>query len=171
MRKLLSILTILVLFTTASHAQSLDKLFRRYSNDERFEYTSIGKGMLGFASIFADYSILTEGQMEKITGFKLLKLVKDSSNVDLAAKFMKDIDNLIDNGEFETSLVKREKDRRIYVYKRVDNRANADMLVLSTNNTSINFVWLKGKTSDEEMDRIIYEKEQKTREEKSEDIL
>lgn len=81
---------------------------------------------------------------------------------------MNDIDAIIEKGDFETSLVKREKDRRIYVYKRVDKRANADMLLLSKSNTGINFVWLKGKTSDEEMDRIQFEKE---RQAKEEDIL
>ena len=168
MKKTLSIFAVLVLFSTVVQAQSLDKLFRKYADDERFEYTSIGKGMLGFASIFADYSILTEGQMEKITGFKMLKLEKDSAYQELAEKFMNDIDAIIEKGDFETSLVKREKDRRIYVYKRVDKRANADMLLLSKSNTGINFVWLKGKTSDEEMDRIQFEKERLAKEE---DIL
>jgi len=165
MRKTLSILAILVFFTSAGQAQSLEKLFRKYSDDERFEYTSVGKGMLGFAQIFADFSILTEGQMEKITGFKMLKLQKDSAYQELTDKFMNDIDAVIEKGDFETSLVKREKDKRIYVYKRIDRRANADMLLLTKSNTAINFVWLKGKTSDEEADRATFEKEQRAKEE------
>lgn len=165
MRKTLSILAILVFFTSAGQAQSLEKLFRKYSDDERFEYTSVGKGMLGFAQIFADFSILTEGQMEKITGFKMLKLQKDSAYQELTDKFMNDIDAVIEKGDFETSLVKREKDKRIYAYKRIDRRANADMLLLTKSNTAINFVWLKGKTSDEEADRATFEKEQRAKEE------
>ena len=78
---------------------------------------------------------------------------------------MNDIDAVIEKGDFETSLVKREKDKRIYVYKRIDRRANADMLLLTKSNTAINFVWLKGKTSDEEADRAIFEKEQRAKEE------
>ena len=166
MKKTLSVFAILILFVMLGQAQSLDKLFKKYSDDERFEYTSIGKGMLGFASIFTDYSILTEGQMEKITGFKMLKLETDSANQELIVNFMKDIDAIIEKGDFETSLEKREKGKRIYVYKRIDKRANADMLLLSKTNSGVSFVWLKGKTSDEEMDRINYEKERQAKEEK-----
>lgn len=165
MKKILSVFVILFFVAAAGQAQSLDKLFRKYSDDERFEYTSIGKGMLGFASIFADYSILTEGQMEKITGFKMLKLDKDSANQELATGFTKEIDAIIEKGNFETSLEKREKGKRIYVYKRMDKKANADMLLLSESATGISFVWLKGKTSAEELDRINYEKERQAREE------
>ncbi|MHB9055231.1 MAG: DUF4252 domain-containing protein [Paludibacteraceae bacterium] len=166
MKKKLSIFAILLVLSAIGQAQTLNKLFQKYADDNRFEYLSIGKGMLGFASIFADYGVLTDGQMEKITGVKMLKLEKDSANMELASKFVKEIDVIIKKGNFEVSLIKRDKNQLTYIYKRIDKRANADMLLFTRSNSLINFVWLMGKASDEEADRYNYEKEQQAKEEK-----
>lgn len=164
--KKISIFAFLLLLSVIGQAQTLNKLFNKYSDDNRFEYLSIGKGMLGFASIFADYGVLTDGQMEKITGIKMLKLEKDSANTELASKFVQEIDVIIKKGNFEVSLIKRDKNQLTYIYKRIDKRANADMVFFTKTNSLINFVWLMGKASNEEVDRYNYEKEQQAQEEK-----
>lgn len=166
MKKTISLLSLIFLFATVIEAQSIDKFFKKYSNDDTFEYISVGKGMMKFASIFTDYSVLTDGTLETVTSLKVLKLKKDSATEELAAKFTKDIENLIEKGDFETSMEKRDKNSRTYIYKRVDKSANADVIIYTKDTTGVSVVWLKGKTSDEEADRYEHEKQQRLKEEK-----
>ncbi len=168
MKKIVSLFSLIFLFTTVIQAQSIDKFFKKYSSDDTFEYISVGKGMMRFASIFTDYSVLTDGTLETVTSLKVLKLKKESATEALSAKFSKDVESLIEKGDFETTLEKRDKSSRTYVYKRVDKRANADVIVYTKDITGVSVVWLKGKTSDEEADRYEYEKEQRLKEEMEE---
>lgn len=168
MKKIVSLFSLIFLFTTVIQAQSIDKFFKKHSSDDTFEYISVGKGMMRFASIFTDYSVLTDGTLETVTSLKVLKLKKESATEALSAKFSKDVESLIEKGDFETTLEKRDKSSRTYVYKRVDKRANADVIVYTKDITGVSVVWLKGKTSDEEADRYEYEKEQRLKEEMEE---
>lgn len=165
MKKTLSILSLIFLFATVVEAQTIDKFFKKYSNDDNFEYISVGKGMMKFASIFTDYSVLTDGTLETVTSLKVLKLKKESATETLSDKFTKEIEKLIKKGDFETSLEKRDKNSSTYIYKRVDKRANADVIVYSKDITGVSVVWLKGKTSQEEAERFQEEKATKGKEE------
>ncbi len=165
MKKTLSILSLIFLFATVVEAQTIDKFFKKYSNDDNFEYISVGKGMMKFASIFTDYSVLTDGTLETVSSLKVLKLKKESTTETLSDKFTKEIEKLIEKGDFETSLEKRDKNSRTYIYKRVDKRANADVIVYSKDITGVSVVWLKGKTSQEEAERFQEEKATKEKEE------
>lgn len=153
MKKSGFVLAMLLYLASAGHAMSLDKLFRKYSYDDRFEYTSVGKGVMNVFSMFADYSLVTDGLMEKVTGVKVLKLDSDSADQHLSASFISDIDNVIDDGKFDTTLEKRGKGERTYVYQRVDKKLNSDLLVLTRDKYSVTLVWLKGKMNPEEMRR------------------
>lgn len=165
MKKTLSLLSIIFLFATAVEAQTLNKFFRKYSDDENFEYISVGKGMMKFASLFTDYTILTDGTLETVTSLKVLKLKNENAPEELYSKFTSEIENIIEKGDFETTLEKRDKSSRTYVYKRVDKKANADVIVYTKDITGVSVVWLKGKTSEEEADRYREEKEAKLKEE------
>lgn len=153
MKKSGFVLAMLLYLASAGHAMSLDKLFRKYSYDDRFEYTSVGKGVMNVFSMFADYSLVTDGLMEKVTGVKVLKLDSDSADQHLSTSFISDIDNVIDDGKFDTTLEKRGKGERTYVYQRVDKKLNSDLLVLTRDKYSVTLVWLKGKMNPEEMRR------------------
>lgn len=154
MKKIGVVLAMFVFLASAGHAMSLDKLFRKYSDDERFEYTSVGKGVMRIFSVFTDYNILTDGLMEKVTGVKMLKLDSDAVEQSLSANFVSDIDKVINKGKFETTLEKRGKGERTYVYQRVDKKLNSDLLFLTKDNKgSVTLVWLKGKMNPEEMRR------------------
>lgn len=153
MKKFGVVLAMFVFLASAGHAMSLNKLFRKYSDDERFEYISVGKGIMRVFSVFTDYDVLTDGLMEKVTGLKILKLDSDYVEQDLSANFISDIDKVIDKGKFETTLEKRGKGERTYVYQRVDKKLNADLLLLTKDNGGVTLLWLKGKMSPEEMQR------------------
>ncbi len=147
MKKTGLILSLFLLFSVSGYTQTLDKLFKKYADDERFEYTSIGKGILGLFSVFTDYSEITDGAMEKISGIKVLTLDADSLNIDLSKKFSSEIDKIIAKGKFETTIEKRGKSDRTYVYKRIDKNSNADMVILSTDYKGQTLIWIKGKAN------------------------
>ena len=66
MKKSGFVLAMFLYLASAGHAMSLDKLFRKYSYDDRFEYTSVGKGVMNVFSMFADYSLVTDGDRKSV---------------------------------------------------------------------------------------------------------
>lgn len=153
MKRIGLLLSFFLSITFIGQAQSLDKLFKKYSDDYRFEYTSVGKGMLGVFSRIADYSELTDGMLQKITGLKVLRLDSEEIDPTLVASFTKDIDKIIDKGKYETTLEKRGKNSKTYIYRKVDRKLNAEYVILTNELGSTTLVWLKGKANPQ------YEKE------------
>lgn len=70
MKKLVSIFIVFFLFASICQAQSLDT--KKYSDDERFGFVSVGTGMMKFASMFAGIPSDAQGLMSKVTGLKVL---------------------------------------------------------------------------------------------------
>jgi len=160
MKKLVSFFAVFFLFASISQAQSLDKFFKKYSNDERFGFVSVGTGMMKFASMFAGIPADAKGLMSKVTGLKVLTLQSDSTTADLSKSFKSELSNILENGDFETTLESRAKAESTYVYKRVTDKNKADVLIVSKSGKETNIVWLQGKMTKEEMDKILNEKEQ-----------
>lgn len=160
MKKLVSFFAVFFLFASISQAQSLDKFFKKYSNDERFGFVSVGTGMMKFASMFAGIPADAQGLMSKVTGLKVLTLQSDSTTADLSKSFKSELSNILENGDFETTLESRAKAESTYVYKRVTDKNKADVLIVSKSGKETNIVWLQGKMTKEEMDKILNEKEQ-----------
>lgn len=145
MKKTSFLLLFVLLFASVGQAQSLEKLFNKYADNEHFEYTSLGKGVLGFFNMFADYTEVTDGMMSKITGVKILKLDSDASHNTLTSSFSNEIDKIIKKGKFEKTLESREKNAKTYIYKKADKKSNADLLILTEDYKGISLIWLKGK--------------------------
>ena len=145
MRKIGLLFTFLFLLTMIGQAQSMEKLFKKYADDERFEYTSVGKGMLGIFSRFADYSEITDGVLQKITGLKVLQLDSEKTSTALLASFTKDIDKIIDKGKYETTLENRGMNSKTYIYRNVNRKLNAEYVIFTNELGSTTLVWLKGK--------------------------
>jgi len=112
-----------------SSLQTLQGLFKKYGNDECFEYVSVGKGMMNFASSFGGVGKNDKEIMSKMKGIKILTL-----NVHYDSPLMKaviqELNQIIDAGNFETAVEARDKGERVNIYYRVSGKDNADMLIV-----------------------------------------
>ncbi|MBP1664548.1 MAG: hypothetical protein H6Q19_1688 [Bacteroidetes bacterium] len=156
MKKLIMAFVAIIIFTSAAQAQSLDKFFKKYSDDERFQYVSVGSGAMNIASAFGGVDKETKKMISKMKGIKILTL-EQGSNSALASSFINELNEIVSKGDFETVVEAREKNERTYIYKRVDSKNNADMLIMSKEPNETNVIWLSGKISPEELSKMMNE--------------
>ncbi|MBP1637309.1 MAG: hypothetical protein H6Q18_98 [Bacteroidetes bacterium] len=156
MKKLIVTFAAILIFASSVKAQSLENLFKKYADDERFEFVSVGSGLMNIASALGGVDKEAKNMMSKMKSIKILTL-EENLNSHLANSFIKELDNIIANGEFETIVESREKNERTYIYKRVDAKDNADMLIVTKEPRETNVIWLKGKMSKQEMQKIMQE--------------
>ncbi len=157
------IITIVTLFviTAAMQAQTLQKFFDKYADDERFEYVSVNKGMMNMASVFGGLANDAQGVMSKMQGLKILTL-EDKADSPLMLKVTKELDQIIDNGNFESAVEVREKGERVNIIYRVSGSDNVDMLIVTKEKNEFTCIWIKGKMTKEEMMKVFSQNDNKS---------
>lgn len=149
MKKVITLVAVL-LIVAASQAQSLQSLFEKYSNDERFEYVSVGKGMMNMASAFGGIAKNDKEMMSKMRSIKILSLDADENSPQMKS-VVHDLDQVIDNGNFETAVEVRDKGERVHIYYRITGKDNADMLIVTKEKSEFSLIWISGKMTKGEM--------------------
>lgn len=150
MKKLLIILAALLTVTAYTRAQTLESLFEKYADDERFEYVSVGKGMMNMASAFGGMAKDNKDIMSKMRSVKILTL-NAGNDAPIMKIFGKELKEVIDNGNFETAVEARDKGDKVHIYYRFRSKDNADMLIVSKEKTELSLIWISGKMTKEEM--------------------
>lgn len=146
----------LILVAATSKAQTLKSFFNKYGNDERFEYVSIGKGMLTMAKIFGDTDAGDTEALSKIKGLKVLTHT-DGFDDTLQKEVLRELDEIINSGNFETLVEVRDKTERVNIYCRINEKEDADMLVVTKDESELSMIWIKGKLTPEELMQILDE--------------
>lgn len=149
MKKLITIVAVLLIFT-AVKAQTLQSLFEKYGNDERFEYVSVGKGMMNMASAFGGIGKNDKEMMSKMRGIKILTLNAHSDSP-LMKTVERELNQIIEVGNYETAVEARDKGERVHIYYRVSGKDNAEMLIVTKEKGELSLIWMTGKMSKEEM--------------------
>ena len=149
MKKLMTI-TVLLIITALTQAQTLQGLFDKYADDERFEYVSVGKGMMNMASAFGGIAKNDKEMMSKMRGIKILTL-EASSDSPLMKTLERDLKQVLAAGDFETAVETRDKGEKVNIYYRVSGGDNADMLIVTKEKSEFSMIWISGKMTKEEM--------------------
>jgi hypothetical protein len=150
MKKILTLVAALFILAATNQAQTLQSLFDKYGNDERFEYVSVGAGMMNLASAFGGMAKNEKQMTSKMRGIKILTL-NQSSNTQLMKSVVHDLDQIVEKGNFETAVEARDKGERVHIYYRVTGKDNADMLIITKDQSELSLIWITGKMSKEEM--------------------
>jgi len=150
MKKLITLIAALFMIAAVSQAQTLHGLFEKYADDERFEYVSVGKGMMNLASAFGGLAKDDKQMMAKMRGIKILTLEANSDS-QLMKAVERDLNQVIDDGDFEIAVEARDKGERVHIYYRVTGKDNADMLIVTKDKGELSLIWLTGKMTKEEM--------------------
>jgi len=149
MKKIMTLLAVL-LMVAASQAQTLQSLFNKYSDDERFEYVSVGKGMMNIGQAFGGNKKDKGEMMSKMKSIKILSLNADASSA-LMKSVVSDLDQVVEKGNFETAVEARDKGERVHIYYRFTEKDNADMLIVTKGKGEFSLIWITGKMTKEEM--------------------
>lgn len=157
MKKLITIFAALILISTASEAQTIEKFFNKYRNDERFQYVSVGNGMMNLASAFGGIAKNEKDLMSKMKNMKILTLEADENSSFLKSISM-EFDQIIDHGNFKTAVEVRDKDDQVHIFYRMNGENNADMLIVTHEKNEFTIIWMNGKMTKEEMMKTFSEK-------------
>jgi len=150
MKKMLTLVAALFLLVAVNQAQTLQSLFDKYSDDERFEYVSVGKGMMNMASAFGGIGKHDKEMMGRMKGIKILTLEANPES-SLMKSVERDLRQVIENGDFETAVEARDKGERVHIYYRISGKDNADMLIVTKEKGELSLIWMSGKMTKEEI--------------------
>lgn len=150
MKKIFTLVASLLIFVAATQAQSLQKFFDKHGDDERFQYVSVSKGLMNMASVFGGLAKDDKKMMSKMQGLKILTL-EDNTESALAKSVLKELYQIIDNGNFETAVEVRDKGERVHIYYRIAGNDDADMLLVTKDKSELSCIWIKGKMTKEEI--------------------
>jgi hypothetical protein len=150
MKKLITLVAALFIFIAVAQAQTLQGLFNKYADDERFEYVSVGKGMMNMASALGGIAKNDKEMMAKMRGIKILTLNANSES-QLMKTVERELTQVVDNGDFETAVEARDKGQRVHIYYRVSGKDNADMLIVAKEKGELSLIWISGKMTKQEM--------------------
>lgn len=154
MKKIMTLVAAL-LMVAASQAQTLQSFFDKYSNDERFEYVSVGKGMMNMGNLFiggrhAGHAKDNNDMASKMKSIKILTLNADAGSV-LMKSVISELDEVVEKGNFITAVETRDKGERVNIYYRFSGKDNADMLIITKEKGEFSLIWMTGKMTKEEM--------------------
>ena len=150
MKRIVTTLAILVALIFTGHAQTLQKFFDKYADDERFQYVAISKGMMNMASVFGGMAKDEKKMMQKMNGLKILSLDADSES-QIMKSVVREMHQIVSSGNFESAVEARDKGERVNIYYRVSGANNADMLIVTREKNSFNCIWIKGNMTEEEL--------------------
>ena len=146
-----TILLLAVLFiAVASQAQTLQSLFEKYSEDEHFEFVSVGNGMMNMASAMGGMPKNDKGMSSKMKSTKILTL-KASSDSQLMKSFEKELSSVLEAGKFETAVVTRGKGESVHIYYRITGKDHVDQLIVAKTKSELSLIWNSGKMTKAEL--------------------
>ncbi len=157
MKKMITLVATLVLFVAMTQAQTLEKFFNKYGDDERFEYVSVGKGMMNLAGALGGIAKDDKELMSKMRSLKILSL-EGESYAGLIKTVIDDIDQIVSRGNFESAVEVRDKGERVNIYYRVTGNDNADMLIITKEKSEMSIIWINGRMTKDEMMKTFSDK-------------
>jgi len=146
------VLVAVLFIIAASQAQTLQSLFEKYSEDEHFEYVSVGNGMMNMASAMGGMAKSDKGMTSKMKSTKILTL-KASIDSQIMKSFEKELSSVIEAGKFETAVETRGKGESVHIYYRIIGKDHVDQLIVAKTKSELSLIWNSGKMTKEEMMR------------------
>ena len=153
MKKMITIVVTLLLLSAATQAQTLQKFYDKYGDDERFQYVSVNKGMMNMASVFGGMAKDEKNMVGKMQGLKILTL-DENADSPFAKAIVKELYQIIEGSNFETAVEVRDKGERVNIFYRVVGADNADMLVVTKDKNEFSCIWIKAKMTKDEISKV-----------------
>jgi hypothetical protein len=147
MKKILLSLAATVLFSFVAHAQTVDRLFAKYANEEGVEHVNVGKIGMIFAGLFGDRM--------GVNGVDVLSFEHCTPSV--REKLNRAIRSLNDPG-YETLLTANENDEYIRILVKTTGDAIRELVVLTTEKNDVALIRIRGKINPADIERVMKNK-------------
>ena len=136
--------------TATANAQAIKDFFDRYSQDERFDYVSLGREMISLAGVFGGADTTAMNTLDRISGMRILTLT-DGFDDSLMQDVRREAESLVTNSDFDTLAEVRSGGERVNVYRRTATEGDDDLLVMTQDEAELTLIWIQGKLSAEEL--------------------
>ncbi len=152
-RHIIVLISMLLLASLLPKAQTLHSFFTRYDHDRRFETVSVGRFLFGLALISGN---LSDEEKEIVGSLRQIKVLSAKDNVEpeFAQKMMRDLNKVIDKGNFESLLEVRSKDEKVDILVRKNRDIYTDLLISARENGELNVIWIRGKLTKRIIEKI-----------------
>jgi len=137
-------LAVMAISTLATQAQTLDKFFEKYSEDERFSYVVVGGDMVNTAKAIAGAD--KNDKMPKVNAVKILSL-ENSSDEKLKKEIVTEITSILENNHYIKTLETREKGERVKIYSRNNGKNDSETVIISVEKKEVSIVWTRDNGS------------------------
>lgn len=148
-------LSLALFFSVAVKSQSLDFVFEKYAENNNFRYVSISKGMVNLANFFGKGNAGNNQMLSQVDLMKVLTL-KAYRNSEIARKFFEDVEkSTTSKPRFESLMEARENGVFTRILSRKNKYNKTDILIISMSDSTQHYIWLNGKISIEELQKMI----------------
>ena len=144
MKRLFIFPAILLFFTFGLKAQSLNRFFQKYDDDNRFESVSVGKLLFNLALLSND---IKGEERELLATLRKVKILTTNENAqpEFTSKVMRDLHKVIGKDDFENLVQVREKGEKVNIYTRMNGDYFTDLLIEVQDAGELNLIWINGK--------------------------
>jgi len=152
-RVIMVAVTAIILLLTGAKAQSLDRFFNKYDNDQRFESVSVSKFLINLALFSKD---LKPQDRELLANLRKIKILttSDVADAEFIDRIMTDLNKSLDSGNYENLLEVRDKGEHVNIYTRMSGQNYTDLLIAVKDRDEVSLVWLNGKLSQDIVNKI-----------------
>lgn len=157
MKKLYALLTLLLLATSLSFAQSSKEIYRKYSDNPDFEAVYISPAMLRLVGRIPDLAT------EEIDLGRLIKsmtggfFVLSTSNAKSGQALADDVKKLLDKGNYELLMEAKEKGEATRIYSEGNDKRVTSIVLLSKETDETSFICIDGNIDRKELEDILAE--------------
>lgn len=114
---------------------------------------SVGRFLFGLALISGN---LSDDEKEIVGSLRQIKVLSTKDNVEpeFAQKMMRDLNKVIDKGNFESLVEVRSKGEKVDILVRKNRYTYTDLLISARENGEVNVIWIKGKLTKRIIEKI-----------------
>lgn len=143
-KKILFIIALIALAVNMQAQKSIEAVFEKYADDERFTYVSVGRGAVNMVKSLVDLDEMTSKEksiIENVKGLKILTLESKTENKEkLAKNIVSDIYKVVKTDQYDVVAEVREKGERVTIYTAKNNK---EMLLITNNASEMSLIWIK----------------------------
>lgn len=145
MKRMITTFALLCIIAIATNAQTLQSIFDKYAEDERFEYVSVGKGMMNMANALGAMAGAGQAMPDMQNGSTKILTLKSDAESALSKSIEKELAKAISNGNYETVVETREKGEKVHIYSRNSGKDQTETVIISRERKELSIIWVVGK--------------------------
>lgn len=143
-KKIIFVIALIALAVNMQAQKSIEAVFEKYADDERFTYVSVGRGAVNMVKSLVDLDEMTSKEksiIENVTGLKILTLESKTENEEkLAKNIVSDIYRVVKTDQYDVVAEVREKGERVTIYTAKNNK---EMLLITNKANEMSLIWIK----------------------------